>query len=172
MPVAYESRMLIDGKLVEASGGDIDTRIRIQKVAFLLALKGYRHFRAHSFTYHHFGPFSREISDAVQSAVSGGLLEEREEKFTDGTKKYSYHLSEAGRAYADEEVLGDKMLDYVLAFKEQHWRALELAATVAYLESRKRSASRDDAFALAKKLKPETAPFADKAKKILEDLNL
>jgi uncharacterized protein YwgA len=159
-------------KLVEASGGSLDTRIRIQKEAFLLALKGYRHFRPQSFVYHHYGPFSREVSDAVQSAVSGGLLEEREEIFPDGSKKYSYHLSDAGRAFSDDEVLSDVVREYAAFLGKQHWRALELAATVAYLEARKRISSREDAFAMAEKLKPETVQHAANARKILQELRI
>lgn len=160
-------------KLVEASGGSVDTRIRIQKEAFLLALKGYRHFRGHTFKYHHFGPFSREVSDAVQSAVSSGLLEEREEKFQDCSKRYTYHLTEAGRAFiSDDEELPENIREYVQALNKQHWRALELAATVAYLQHRKTAHSREDAFALAKKLKPETGPFTAGAQKILQELSV
>jgi len=160
-------------KLVEASGGTVDTRIRIQKEAFLLALKGYRHFRGHTFKYHHFGPFSREVSDSVQSAVSAGLLEEREEKFPDTTRRYTYHLTDPGRAFIkDNEELPENMRKYVQALSRQHWRALELAATVAYLQHRKGASSREGAFAIAKKLKPETIPFADFAQKILQELNI
>jgi uncharacterized protein YwgA len=159
-------------KLVEASGGSIDTRIRIQKEAFLLSLKGYPHFRGHTFKYHHFGPFSREISDLIQSAVAAGLLVEREEKYTDG-RRYTYEITEAGRALTkDKSGSSDELSKYVDVLRNQHWRALELAATVAYLESRNKAATRDEAFAMAKKLKPETTPFTEGAEEILAELRV
>ena len=160
-------------KLIEASDGTVDTRIRIQKEAFLLALKGYRNFRSHAFRYHHFGPFSREVSETIQTAVSAGLIVEEEEKFPDGTRKYTYRLTEAGRTFIDgDEELPANMREYVRTLNREHWRALELAATVAYLEHRSRAPSRADAFELAKKLKPETAPYSERADKILDALGV
>ena len=52
----------------------------------------------------------------------------------------------------------------------EHWRSLELAATVAYYFGRTKGYSRDMAFAEAKKLKPETVPFVENAKKGFETL--
>ena len=70
-------------QLVAASGGSVTTRIRIQKEVFLLAVKGCLNLRATNFSYHHFGPFSRQLSETLQFAVSAGLLEEKEEAFSE-----------------------------------------------------------------------------------------
>lgn len=160
-------------KLVEASGGEVDTRIRIHKEAFLLALKGYRHFRDHTFKYHYYGPFSREVSDTVQSAILAGLLEENEAKFPDGTKRYTYNLTSKGRAFvANDQEMPGAMREFVEAMNQHHWRALELAATVAYLQQKERSLSQEKAFVMARSLKPETIPFTESARNILEGLKL
>lgn len=157
-------------QLVAASGGSISTRIRIQKEVFLLALKGSLNFRAANFSYHHFGPFSRQLSETLQFAVSADLLEEKEEAFSENNQRYSYYLTESGKNFLKEvENVPDEVKGYVAAMDKEHWRALELAATVAYL-GRTKGYPREVAFIEAKKLKPETVPFVDGAKKVLETL--
>ncbi|MBI5911446.1 MAG: hypothetical protein HY848_16035 [Betaproteobacteria bacterium] len=157
-------------QLVAASGGLVSTRIRIQKEAFLLALKGCLNFRAENFSYHHFGPFSRQLSETLKFAVSAGLLEEKEEAFSETTQRYSYYITESARKFLEEvNAIPNEVLNYVTAMNKEHWRSLELAATVAYL-GRTKGLSREAAFTAAKELKPDTVPYAEEAKKVLQTL--
>ena len=66
-------------QLVGANGGNLESRIVLQKQAYVLGHEGFSHFPVGSFTYHHFGPFSRELSDCLQFAKSSGLLSEHVE---------------------------------------------------------------------------------------------
>jgi uncharacterized protein len=157
--------------LVSGSGGSINARIRIQKEAYLLALQGYPPFRQTNFVYHHFGPFSRELSETLKFAVSAGLLEEKEEAFSETSQRYSYALTDAGRAFLQEATgLPEKVKEDIRFMASQHWRALELAATVGYLKARNKNMSRDEAFEFAKRLKPETSAFSESAAKVLQTL--
>lgn len=60
--------------VVAAAGGKIVGRTRLQKTACLLELAGLGH--GFAFTYHHYGPYSEELSLAVERARGGGLLTE------------------------------------------------------------------------------------------------
>ena len=100
--------------LIAAAGGKIDARIRVQKEAFLLAASNVGDFDHSNFVYHHYGPYSREISDALQFAVSSGLLSENRDRGAGEGVRYSYTLTEEGRQFlaeagapnADELALG------------------------------------------------------------------
>lgn len=159
-------------RLVEAGQGQIDTRIRIQKEAFILAALGYPHLPLNSFAYHHYGPFSRELSDTLQIAVSAGLLTEAQAPGADGGFKYSYYLTESGKNYLSEAggEIGE-LKSVVDRLGREHWRALELAATSLFLSLRG-NVSEDDAFLKALELKPSTKPFANEARSLLSEFQV
>lgn len=159
-------------ELVAASKGEVDSRIRLQKEAYLLATRKVGRFRLASFTYHHFGPYSRELSDALQSAVVDELLAEHRHEADDGSYvKYSYKLTEKGSAFLGEahSDLGP-LTEYAERFSKVHWRALELAATIRYLELGGDAANREDAVAQAVSLKPLTEKYSADARRVLEQL--
>lgn len=157
-------------QLADASDGRIETRIRLQKEAYLLASAGFSHISKDTFTYHHYGPFSRELSDSLQFAVLSGLLEETKSQGADGGTKYSYVLSAQGRAYIAEcGPMEEKFADIVKACSQHHWRTLELAATASFLVSTE-SMKLDDAFGHALELKPETLHYRDKASDLLSQI--
>ncbi|ESY02731.1 hypothetical protein [Mesorhizobium sp. LNJC405B00] len=162
-------------RIVHASGDALDTRIRLQKETFLLAALGLEDFDITDFEYHHYGPYSRTVSDALQFAVSFGLLEEYVEYFDDssnGNSRYSYKLTGDGVEFIQENETSrpfDKA-DQVHLMNKKHWRCLELAATAKYLELREGFVSADEAFVEAVRLKPATKAYYDEAKALLEKL--
>jgi uncharacterized protein len=157
--------------LIESAGGRIDARIKVQKEAFLLAASNVGDFDQSDFAYHHYGPYSREISDALQFSVSSGLLSEDKEPGASEGIRYSYtitnegqrFLSEAGRPAPEEAALVQLMVPY-------HWRALELAATIRFLELRKYVAGRNEALAEAVRLKPDTRNYQIEASELLSKI--
>ena len=159
-------------RLVEAGQGQIDTRIRIQKEAFILAALGYPHLPVNSFTYHHYGPFSRELSDTLQVAVSSGLLQESQAPGADGGFKYIYHLTDSGKTYLSEAggEIGE-LKSVVDRLGREHWRALELAATSLFLSLRG-NVPQDEAISKALELKPSTKPFFNEAKSLLSEFRV
>lgn len=156
-------------ELVEAAGGEIDTRIRIQKEAFLLAASNVGRFQTSLFSYYHYGPYSRDLSDALQFSVSSNLLREIREPTGDNGYKYTYSLTDEGRRFLKErDNPSDEISKLGAAMSKYHWRALELAATVRFLEIREKASTREAAFTEALRLKPETKNYEAKAQELLE----
>ena len=75
-------RQIISG-IVSLAGGEITGRVRLQKIVYLLDRKGLG--SGASFSYHHYGPFSRAVDEAIVSAkASEGLLEKTRYRASDG----------------------------------------------------------------------------------------
>ncbi len=119
--------------LVAASDGRVEHRIRLQKEAFLIQWMGLPLFRDVHFTYHHFGPYSRELSEALHEAVTSGLLEEHVEQ-TESVTKYTYELTRRGSELVKRRPASDQIAEVVRGLDRDPWRALELAATALYLQ--------------------------------------
>lgn len=155
-------------RLVTASGGEIETRIRVQKEAYLVGLKFPGFFDVREFEYHHYGPYSRSLSDALQFAVSSDLIEEKDESPSDGSfTKYSYFITDFGRRTIDSVASMDSSLEEFVGFlKSKDWRTLELAATICFLEINE-SLDRSAAVQKALSLKPLTANREDEALSVL-----
>ncbi len=119
--------------LVAASDGKVEHRIRIQKEAFLVQWMGLPLFRDVHFTYHHFGPYSRELSAALHEAVNSGLLEEHVDQ-TESVTKYTYELTSRGSELVKRRPASDQIAEVVRELDKDPWRALELAATALYLQ--------------------------------------
>jgi uncharacterized protein YwgA len=158
-------------ELVKAAG-NLDSRIRVQKEAYLLATLGVGRFKASTFAYHHYGPYSRDVSDALQTAVSLGLVIETRTDGEDGSYvRYSYGISDEGHEFLNEaESNVSEIVPRAEAWGKSHWRALELAATVRFLELNEGFKERDKAISEALKLKPATAKYLNDAEVVLGGL--
>lgn len=156
-----------------AADKQLENRIRLQKEAYLLALKGYANFQPRKFIFHYFGPYSREVSDALHLGVSSELIQEKKEAFG-GKSKYTYVITDEGRRWLESESDdGDEMVFQLhKQFRSAHWRCLELAATAAFLERSGAAEARDESIAKAVALKPECKPFQADAQKLLHSLSL
>ena len=62
----------------------------------------------------------------------------------------------------------DDYQDDISMLQQQHWRTLELAATVAFFETRGKASDRDEAFKMALRYKPECRDYVENAKGVLE----
>jgi uncharacterized protein YwgA len=170
-----ESKSLVRAllELIAAAGGETDTRIRIQKEAFLLAAKGLGDFPIHGFDYHHFGPFSRALSNALHTTVNLGLVDEVKEDFESGIQKYKYKLTDDGKSWIQQNSPRFEQLKSIVdRLASEHWRTLELAATAVFFEKKGTAMSRSAAVEETIKKKPETRPFEHQARQLLEDLAL
>lgn len=158
--------------LVHANGGNVKSRIRMQKLAYFLNRLGDADLSAAQFTYHHYGPYSREVSDALQDAVVFGLLDERVEHFGEGSVVYSYALTKEGKEWAEQTDAGHTFIHKhaMEVLKDAHWRALELGATVAYLQEREGVRDREEAFSRALELKPNCLRYLKQATEIVDKL--
>lgn len=160
------------GMIASSEGRKLDSRIRVQKLAFLLQAKGVAEFQLMPFAYHHYGPYSRELSAVVQDLVLSGLLKEEREEFAEDNVRYSYELTPRGREYLSSVGSDEKEVAEVVSIAaKEHWRTLELAATVLFLQ-RGRRWSRAEALGRALELKPACAPFEERATQLLEAMCL
>jgi len=119
-------RHLSAARIVQDAGGELVGRTRLQKIAFLLKLAGYD--VDFPFEYHHYGPYSDDLSEAMEVAVALGPVRE-EERIADWGGRYSVYSLSGTIAPQDHDrstfVRHAKAIDAV---------ELELAATAAYLQ--------------------------------------
>ena len=81
--------------LLKAAGGQLVGRVRLQKVVYLLDQLGLESgFR---YDYHHYGPFSRDLDNAVADAEAFGLVDEKfGRRQVDGARYSIFKLTAAG----------------------------------------------------------------------------
>jgi uncharacterized protein YwgA len=154
--------------LVEASGGRIEHRVRIQKEAYLLRWAGLPVFRAVRFTFYSHGPSSRELSDVLHRAVATGYLSELPNADADIT--YVYELTpQATQLRIELRVSSDPLKDLAARLNAEHWSALELAATALFLQEEECTSTPlwDRAIAL----RPATSSFLDRARGLVTELS-
>jgi uncharacterized protein len=151
--------------LIRASNGSIDSRIRLQKEAYLLKRMGFPLFQSVRFKYHYYGPYSRYLSACLQSAVADGLVTEHEEDFGNGYIRYSYTLpDDLEQEYVPE--IERSYEDIITRLADEEWRTLELSATVLFLEEEEEK-DEHEAMQRALALKPECKPFEEEAATLL-----
>jgi len=153
---------------------EVHGRVRLQKLGYLLQQSGFRPIQKTRFAYHHYGPFSEQLAGALDQAVASGLVEENRRDSHNGYKLYTYKLN---REHPDVEYLKLAQADHETVRKfmstssSAHWRTLELAATVVYLE-RNLEISRETAITRALGLKPDCKPYRTDAEALLTGLSL
>lgn len=159
--------------LVEAMGGRLEHRIRLQKSAYLLQQLGLADFEEAWFKYHHYGPYSRWVSDALHDAISAGLLIEEQEPRSDGGAKYTYVVTEKGRTWLGKRAdrIDRRIHELGPMLRDEDWRSLELAATALFLQDDEALANLP-AMERALELKPPCIPYREKAEQLLQRLGL
>lgn len=131
---------------VVLGAGQVDGRVKLQKIVYLLQQMGYS-LPFDDFRLHHQGPFSRSLAWATDGLKAMGILDESiEDLGTDsrtGEKIYQYSYSvvpnwtDRLRDWFDVRGCnGLPPVDEPARFLAQHHRAtLEVAATKLYLQS-------------------------------------
>jgi hypothetical protein len=99
------------------------------------------------------------------------LIEEAQESFDDSFTKYKYRITEHGRKIISQTTEKDGDFSEVVEYmKVRNWRALELAATVKFLQINEGFSDRGSAFQQAMKLKPATISFRTEAEQVLDKI--
>ncbi|MCZ7938009.1 hypothetical protein [Agrobacterium salinitolerans] len=114
-------------RIIQDAGGELVGRTRLQKVAFLMQLAGFDN--SFSFEYRHYGPYSEELSQAMDIAVLLGPVNEVERQADWGGRYSIYSLSEQVTG-VDQDT---ERAHFVQEAKKIDAVELELAATAAYL---------------------------------------
>lgn len=118
-------------ELIALAGGQLIGRTRLQKAAYLLELAGVGY--GFPFTYHHYGPYSEELSWAVKDGEGLSLLSEKEERAAWGGT-YSVFQSRVG--VNETDALNKVRKALLTIARNADAVALELAATAALVANR------------------------------------
>lgn len=132
-------------QLIREAGGKIVGRTRLQKIACLLELAdvgdGFR------FSYHHFGPYSEELSGAAEMAELYDMIQKTDKRASWGGTYSVYTVNESGKATS---AVRQGIIDATI---NAGAIVLELAATAAYLAK----TDADDPWREVAERKPEKA---------------
>ena len=115
--------------LIVESGGKIVGRTRLQKMVCMLSIAGLD--VGFDFSYHHYGPYSEDLSLAVSDADALGLLDEAECQ-TEWGGRYSVFEANDGEV-VDAEITAASPLLRVMCNADSV--ELELAVTAAFLNA-------------------------------------
>lgn len=149
-------------------------RVRLQKLAYLLQQTRFQPLGHVRFAYHHYGPYSDDLAGVLDQAVASGLVKEQEHTTAEQRRQFTYEVDESHGDLRLLDLTAEQQRSlsaFLRVTKHAHWRTLELAATVVYLE-RHSQLDRSRATARALTLKPACADYQPQAAQLLEGLGL
>lgn len=118
--------------VVAAAGGRLTSRVRLQKSVYLLDQIGLE--SGFDYAYHHYGPYSRDLDNAIADAKAFDLLEEDYGRRQSDGASYSIF---ATKGEAKPEVFAHlspkRASETMRLFAETNVTILELAATIDWL---------------------------------------
>lgn len=158
--------------VVEAAGGTLVSRVRLQKTVYLLDQLGFK--SGFDYEYYHYGPYSRELDIATSDAKALDVVrEEIRHRDGDGASYSVFFLVK--QAQSKDGLLGDlsweRTVELTRKFSSTHVTVLELAATIDWLWRRENCM---DWRAEISRRKPKKVggDRLDRAVALLEELNL
>lgn len=158
-------------QIFQAGDEEITGRIRLQKIAYLLQQKG--EGLDLFFTYHHYGPYSRELAASLERGVAFGEIEERELDTAFGTTYSAF--SRKKRVGEPAEHVGSLPMSeakrWMDMLKHQPSVILELAATIHWLIHKEGVDAWRDELKARKALKA-TDKNISRAQRVLNDMGL
>jgi len=126
------TRESIVAAIVSAAGGSLTARVRLQKAAYFLEELGLE--SGFGFEYHHYGPYSRALDNAIADAKASELIkEEIHSRDSDGATYSIFRvvrepeLSDIGKLHREQ------VANYLERFSDTNVTVLELAATMHWL---------------------------------------
>lgn len=120
-----------------AADGELVGRVRLQKVFYLLEQLGLE--SGFSFAYHHYGPFSADLVDAVDGAKAFGyVVETQNRRQSDGMPFGVFRLGDrAPEAQSSVGALDRKDVEAALTcMNSRSSTVLELAATIHWIRAK------------------------------------
>ncbi len=123
--------------IVAAAGGRLVSRIRLQKIAYIIDQLGAG--SGFSFSYYHYGPYSRDLDNAVLDAEAFQKITESFERRQSDGARYSVFTMKAQDSEHVFSCLNDQLLrDSVKQLSASNVTVLELAATAHWLVKEER----------------------------------
>jgi uncharacterized protein YwgA len=118
--------------VVEAAGGRLTGRVRLQKMVYLLDLHGLN--SGFPFEYHHYGPYSRDVDIATADAKAFLPFEETfDHRSSDGARYSIFTFKGQAPVEAFGPLGKEKALELGERLRGVNVTVLELAATVDWL---------------------------------------
>lgn len=117
--------------LVSALGGTVVGKIRLQKIVYLLDQLGLE--SGYDFDYHHYGPYSAELADAVDLKVIFGEIEEDVRRRQSDGVPYSVFKSKHEIGSSVGHLSTERVAVLSRLFEKYSATTLELAATAHWL---------------------------------------
>ena len=165
----------IDGLIaavVQVAGGRIVGRVRLQKVFYLLERLGLN--GGIDFEYHHYGPYSATLAEALEDAKAFHLVEEDIERRVYDGVPYSVY-KKINDLQLSDRVGGLELEDVRRALgrmqEESDATVLELAATIDWLQTKEQVLDWEKELRIRKAGKA-TVQRIERARALLADLNL
>ncbi len=158
--------------LLKAAGGEMVGRVRLQKATYLLDQLGLESgFR---YSYHHYGPFSRDLDNAVADAQAFEIVkEEFGHRQVDGARYSIFELTADDFEMPAKIGQLDKarLASHLQMFAKANITVLELAATANWLVVEERRDDWQEALRRRKGPKVEGGRL-DRALDLLRDVGL
>ena len=133
----YEPEHIV-ADIICAAGGRLVSRIRLQKIAYLIYKLGA--CTGFNYNYYHYGPYSSELDSAVLDAKAFDLVDEKDGFRESDGARYSIFELKDGKADRHCVVLKDDQLkDRVRDLAGYNITVLELAATAHWLSEVEKS---------------------------------
>lgn len=120
--------------VVDAAGGTLVSRVRLQKMVYLLDQLGLG--SGFEYEYHHYGPYSRDLDIATSDAKALGVLHEDVRYRASDGASYSVFVRPNSGSSTDQAFgnLGRaRVIELAHRFVNTNVTVLELAATVDWL---------------------------------------
>jgi uncharacterized protein YwgA len=118
--------------IVSAAGGTLVGRVRLQKTAYFLDQLGLN--SGFDYEYHHYGPYSRDLDNAVLDAEAFDLVEESfERRQSDGARYSIFSAKKNAKKDAFGQLGQQRTAELVRKFANTNVTVLELAATIDWL---------------------------------------
>jgi uncharacterized protein len=122
-------------EVIRAAGGRIVGRVRLQKMLYLLDRLGLE--SGFAYEYHHYGPYSSDLAEAVEDAIAFGLIRERHERrASDGVPYSIFELTTADLDASPGALDLDNTRVALGRMQAEPATILELAATIDWLKTR------------------------------------
>jgi len=146
--------------LIQASGGQLVGRTRLQKMVYLLEVSGF--VDGFDFEYRHYGPYSEDVTNATYFAQLSGAISEDEREANWGGRYSIYRASGA------PPVFETGMQRFIDIAANANPVALELAATAVFVAATYNDANPWERTAA---LKPEKTKYLETAKMLFQELS-
>ncbi|KUM25648.1 hypothetical protein AU467_25365 [Mesorhizobium loti] len=118
--------------IVDAAGGRLVSRVRLQKIAYLLDQLGMD--SGFDYQYYHYGPYSRDLDSAILDAEAFDYIEEKfESRQSDGARYSVFEIKKPPESNTFGHLDVSKAKQIVRKLANANVTVLELAATAHWL---------------------------------------